>query len=155
MKKSIYALFAVLLTANICLSYRDEDPGVERLRKEGYTDLHLAITRGTANDIENLLSQGADVNAKDNSGTTPLHNAAFFANTEAAQVLTNHGAQVDVQNIDGSTPLHYAAGNPHSKEIVKLLLEKGANKNIRNSRSQTPHDIAQSAGHVEIANLLS
>ena len=49
--------------------------------------------------------------------------------------------------------MHEAArnGNP---EIVKLLLEAGAHKDVKDSETRLPLDLARSQGHREVACIL-
>ena len=42
-----------------------------------------------------LLTQGADVHAKDNDGWTPLHRAAWEDATTTAEVLRRYGARTN------------------------------------------------------------
>ena len=56
-----------------------------------------------------LLTQGAEINAKNDKGRTPLHNAAEDNATETAQLLLTQGAEINAKNDKGLTPLHDAA----------------------------------------------
>lgn len=51
-------------------------------------------------------------------------------------MLVNAGADVNTRNFQGNTPLHYAIGFLH-KGIVDLLIENGANEQIRNNKRLT------------------
>jgi len=61
-------------------------------------------------------------------------------------------ASVDQPNNNGSTPLVIAAGEGHAG-VVKILLEKGADKSLRDKWG-TALEFAQENGHQEIAALL-
>ena len=78
--------------------------------------------------------------------------AAFLKNIEA--VKQNLAAVVDVNatNVGGDTPLNSAAGNGH-KEIVELLISKGADVNAKNAVNKPLH-MAAERGHKEIVELL-
>jgi hypothetical protein len=54
------------------------------------------------------------------------------------------GAKVDGTNEDGNTPLHVAAFLCH-KEIVQLLLDKGASALTKNKRGETAIDVVSGA----------
>ena len=94
--------------------------------------------QSTAEYIRVLISEGADVNARDTDGLTPLMIAAKFSSTpEIVQLLLEKGAEVNARSRSGWTPLMYAASNSNL-EIVQLLLEKGADVNARNNNDWTP-----------------
>lgn len=74
----------------------------------------------------------ADVNARDNEGFTLLHHAVCEGNSDEVKNLLDHGANTEVDGeFSGDTPLYYAASAGNSVEIVKILLEHGANPNVR------------------------
>jgi ankyrin repeat protein len=65
----------------------------------------------------------------------------------------NSGADIHQQDEQGWTPLNWAAGKG-DVEIVKLLLDRGADA-LRVGRDQrTPYKIALAAKHVDVAHLL-
>jgi ankyrin repeat protein len=68
-------------------------------------------------------------------------------------VLLEAGALIDAAYIDGLTPLMWAAGQGHI-ESVRLLVNKGANKGLKDDRGLTALDMAQEAGHAAIVPLL-
>lgn len=73
--------------------------------------LHDAAGRGDVAQVQRLLDQGGDVNAREDQwGVTPLHLAATVA---VAQVLLAHGAAVSPKSHGGLTPLHIAAVHGH------------------------------------------
>ncbi len=55
--------------------------------KFGRTKLHEAVLTGTLDEVKNLISQGAQVRAKDNSGYTPLILARLNGKKEIAEYL--------------------------------------------------------------------
>jgi len=103
--------------------------------KEISPSLFGAFTYVDIDQIQVLIAQGADVNAKNNSGQTLLHLACRTGNKEVAVLLIDKGADVDAETELGWTPLHDAStlGN---HDIVKLLIDKGADVNA--NRAQSP-----------------
>lgn len=60
---------------------------------------------------------------------TGLHVAAYFGINEAVNTLLTHGTSPDFRDSGGRTLLLWAAKN--GQEIVKLLLDAGADVNVQ------------------------
>jgi ankyrin repeat protein len=111
----------------------------------GLTALVFAAREGDMESARALLDGGADVNQATSYGWTPLLTAVNNRNYRLAQMLIERGADVNKANNGGWTPLYLATDNrnieggdyPVQKadiehlEIIRLLLEKGANANAR------------------------
>ena len=83
-----------------------------------------------------------------------IHFAARKGNIEAVKKHLDAG--VDIHVLDkkyGFAPLHYAADGGH-KEIVELLLAKGADVNQRDKIGKTPTAWAMRYGHKEVTAIL-
>ena len=81
---------------------------------------------GSATLLENLITQGADVNARDKGAWTPLHLAAKNGHVEALQILLENGANMHVKDIKhGWTPLHIAIVSKQY-ESAKFLIRAGS-----------------------------
>ncbi|MHC4540014.1 MAG: ankyrin repeat domain-containing protein [Planctomycetota bacterium] len=104
--------------------------------------LHKAAAEGDVEQVESLISKGADVNARNENGWTPLHSAAYYGQKEVAQILITKGANVGATNASGRTPLHLAA-EFGSKHMLELLIAAGANVNARDNRGVTPMHAAE------------
>ena len=90
----------------------------------GETPLMYAAAAGSLDAIKLLIGKGADVNAQSEAGATAL----IWSATDLAKVrlLLEHGANPNAATKRGRTALLVAAMSDHSAEIVKLLIEKGA-----------------------------
>lgn len=88
--------------------------------------------------IENLLSDGIDINTKQPStGATVLMLACSYQDFEdVVRFLIDHGADVNAKSDDGKTPLTWAASN--SIENVRLLIARGADVNHAANDGMTP-----------------
>lgn len=102
-----------------------------------------------------LLEKGMDANHMTWHRVTLLHDMAQEGNIQKAELLTGHGAELDpLEEEYRSTPLGLAARWGHV-EMVKWLLEKGADPNKAGAAWSTPIAWAKKKGQREIARILS
>jgi len=88
--------------------------------------LHHAAANGEIERVKLLISEGTDVNVKNNEGLTPLHYAAREGHKEIVELLLAHGAGVNIGGADyNRTAAEFAMWSNHT-EIVQLLVSKGA-----------------------------
>ena len=121
------------------------DPGTINSRdKQGNTPLHLAVLNKYLPLLDWLKDHGADPNSKGLYGDTPLHLAIISDPTSDGRVIRRlllMGADVNSRTIDGYTPLHIAAISGKAG-FVQFLLDKRANRDLRNKRNLTPAEEA-------------
>jgi|GEM_PF-2769794 len=102
------------------------------------TALHSAVANNNEDEIANLLSQGADVNAKNLLGNTPLHTAISLGLEDVVgQLLSNSKIICDAIDDRERTPLHCAIKKGNLK-IVNLLINSGANVNTQDKYGVYP-----------------
>ncbi len=112
------------------------DPNTVTPDGAGDTLLMLAVRSGAV-DVANLLLSLPNIKV-DKANTvyeTPLMLAVFLKNNKLANELIRRGANVN--NPRHWTPLHYAASSGNH-QMVRILLEKGADVNARTLRGITP-----------------
>jgi ankyrin repeat protein len=112
-----------------------------------------AVNNGNLLEVEKILQQGADVNAKDKDGWSALHIAVNDVLVEIVNTLVRKGADVAAMDGAGATPLHYAASRGNIEEI-KILLSNGADVNAQDSLGWTPLRWAVRNGNMEAIKLL-
>jgi ankyrin repeat protein len=113
----------------------------------GFTPLLYAAREGCAECAKHLAEGGADLNMTDPDGATPLLMSILNANFDVAEYLIRKGANVNKWDWYGQTPLYAAVdlntvphgGRPDrpsldetpSLDIIKMLLDAGANPNAQ------------------------
>eukprot|EP01017_Pseudomicrothorax_dubius_P026895 TRINITY_DN3040_c0_g1_i1.p1 TRINITY_DN3040_c0_g1~~TRINITY_DN3040_c0_g1_i1.p1 ORF type:complete len:238 (-),score=84.03 TRINITY_DN3040_c0_g1_i1:89-754(-) len=111
---------------------------------------------GELEDIKEALSNEADVNFVGAGGNNALHMAGANGHAEVVKFLITkvRPETINSPNEAGNTPLHWAIIN-NKKDIVQILVENGADCNLKNSNGERPIDLALTAEYLEIAELLA
>lgn len=119
----------------------------------GETALMHACIKGHIDVVKQLLALGARIN---HPGWTPLHYVAS-SDTEhsvaIAQLLLDQHAYIDAESPNKSTPLMLAA-QYGSEKMVKLLLDAGADVQLRNELNLTAVDFARRSEREFMVKLL-
>ena len=125
------------------------DPNV-RDPRNGRTLLHVAAMANAPRLIEALVEAGALIEAGDHDSNTALHYSAAANGVAAIGALLEAGADLEARNRFGETPLQFAAyGSPGVPEAISMLLDAGADPNVREytAGARTPlHRAAWGAG---------
>jgi len=123
-------------------------------------DIFEAAAVGMLDRISSLLRGEAGlVHAFSTDGFTPLHLSAYFGHPSTARVLLDHGADFEAESRNGLglRPLHSAAAHRQmgvSLEIVRLLLDRGADPNRSQKGGYTPLHQAAARAHLKMIELL-
>jgi ankyrin repeat protein len=115
--------------------------------------MHWVTVHESTLVADRLLSNGANVNARDEDQRTPLMWATERPNHLVASWLIEHGAEVNAVDERGVTALHYVA-ELGEEDLVRALLNAGADHSVR-AEGHTPRSIAQHCEHVEVVRILS
>ena len=121
---------------------------VNAQRDDLWTPLHLAFRFGELNVARVLFDHQADVNARNDDGQTPLHLLSRWKaeqdeddGSEYVKRLLELGANVNEKDKDNATPLHLASYYKRL-EIVRVLLDSGANTDVENDQGKIPLQMA-------------
>ena len=102
-----------------------------------------------------LFDRGANANAKLRDGETLLHWAVRYTESTVVATLLDHGADINAAEYDhGWTPLHLAARSDQHKEVVALLLERGADTGAIDGFEGTPLHVAAGRGALAAVAML-
>jgi ankyrin repeat protein len=117
---------------------------------QGTIPLHSAAYYENFKVVRKLIEYDADIDAGDNTGWTPLSWASrghFFKDGSVHRLLLERGADVNSRaDDDGCTPLHRASQHG-ALEIVRLLLEHGADAEAVNRDGKTALQVVGTLSH--------
>lgn len=116
--------------------------------------------------IRFLQEHGADVNAQDYDHRTPLSLVMQYEASNLARFLLENGADPELKNKSGKAPLHILLGIQdygwdrryhnagHILVVAQLLLEHGADVNVRDDDHNTPLFLAMRHGASNLVRFL-
>ncbi|XP_067653322.1 protein fem-1 homolog B-like [Haliotis asinina] len=95
------------------------------------TPLMLAAENGHKNVVELLVDKGADVSLKDETGGNVLHIACYGGHLDVVKYLLSlNSIKINRKGWKKMTPIMVAANQGH-KEVVELLVKRGAKLSFR------------------------
>lgn len=131
-------------------SYMDESNFNEKLIE--------SVINEDYEEVEKYLKHGADPNTTDYRGITPLNYAVMSDDSEESidiiRILLEYSAQINFKENTsfGNTALMVAA--LYNYDVVKYLLERGADPFLVNNKGNTAYDNAIQNGNMKIARLI-
>ncbi len=144
-------------------------------RDARYNLFAASAAKGDLSEVERLLEEGVSVNVRVSNGWTALTRASFYGHADIVKLLLASGAEVDIttcggeilcaktvqggdpsvesMNTAGATPLVLAAQKGHL-DIVRLLLDAGAEKDYKTKNGQTALSLAAQNDHYDVVQFL-
>src|SRR6201996_442186 len=137
--------------------YYKKQPVIDLLLKYmGEIRLFEASAAGKFDVVAHLIYNHPDaVDDYAEDGFTPLGLACYFGQAEVARYLVLKGANVNLPSNNGFQvfPIHSAASGNHT-DIVRMLVENGAQVNVTQQAGVTPLHSAAQNGNLEMLIIL-
>ncbi len=92
--------------------------------------------------LEILKAAGLDLKTQQRNGNTWYHLAVEKNSLELLKMATEFGQDINAKNEEGNTALLLAAMTAKDDNILKFLLEQGADKTITTDFDETAYDLA-------------
>lgn len=124
------------INTNVALARQEQKQTEKKLTPKELNDGLLKATKqGDLAKVSKLLSQGADVNFRDETTWAAITIATALNHKDIVASLIKAGANVDILSEESFafTPLKMAVFMGH-KDIVQMLVNAGANVNATNNR---------------------
>jgi len=106
--------------------------------------LHRAAADGDMALAQSLIKEGVPLNLFDDIGYAPLHYAAKYEDHAMVKLLLDAGADINAreEETNSNTAVSVAASDA-SPEMVKLLLQRGADPTITGWMGMDANDVAR------------
>lgn len=123
---SLYILFFLLAArySQKAKSNCGTEQSLTKIETEGVNEcdpLLKACKEGNWTSVQQLLNDGADIDALDKDKCSPLFLACQYGHDNIAQLLLQKGAAINTCNKDGTSPLFIACKNGHETTVDFLL----------------------------------
>ena len=131
-----------------CLFKGCKDLDVNAKHYSEWSSLHIAVYNQRAEVVQCLLDHGAK-QLTDNTKWLPLHLAAQFGPIEIAKLLLDQEGVLNAKNDGDYTPLRVAIFN-EQYDVAQLLLDKGANTDVRDENGEGAIYESIKKGHLDL-----
>lgn len=118
-----------------------EGSSMSLVDKNNNTALLAALKVGIYPDVLEKLIELSDVNVEDKQGKTPL---MMSRDIKSMRLIVPKTVDINTADFVGNTALIYAVKNTSNLEIIKYLVENGADITSKNKYGETPKSISKS-----------
>ena len=140
--------------ANVVQVLIDAGADIEAKDSQGRSPLHCACVSGVLDVVKMLVEAGAGVRITDNEGDTCLTLASYFGHIETVRYLVDlPRVELNHRCSENKTALHCAAQEKHT-DVAQLLIDAGAEIDIKNSDGRFPVHLASLSGALDIVKML-
>ena len=120
-----------------CRKYGDD---IESTNEEGKTLLHVEVESwGDVESVKLLVSNGANVNARDQNGNTPLHLALHCLHRIIYEFSEDMDYEIETQQM-----IQEQIG------VIRCLVSAWANIHVKDNTGYTPLERAKAIGNTEV-----
>ena len=127
---------------------------INRKSSTGNTALMYACCGGFEHIVHNLLCAGANTEIFNENGHTPLMEAASGGHVSCAKLLVHHGAEINCASNEFKESALTLACYKGNYDMVRFLLEAGADREHKTDEMHTALMEASMDGHTDVARLL-
>jgi len=161
-QKGMFDVVELLLNAGAETEVAPYGNLADELNITGWTPLYAAMKSRKFDVVKLLLSREADPNARTKLGSTPFLLASEICDLDIIEACVNAGADLDFApsgpdadnlNITGQTALFMATLKDRI-DVVKFLIDKGAQVNVQNRYGVSPLLLCAESGNFELVQAL-
>ena len=146
------------IAKNLITKIINEEGNINATNASKATVLSISINNNHTKIALFLIKNGANVNIKEKEeygSRTVIFSAISYNNESVVEALIKHGADTNVRETESEmTPLNWATHLGKRYNIVKMLVESGADVNSQDAGYATPFMNAMLHGDTNIARFL-
>lgn len=139
-----WTIFDYFLSLNANLNRQDS---------EGITPFLIAVSHNSVEIINSLSQKDVNKEIKNGKGENALHLAVKRNDFEVVRVVFSLELDINAKTSDGLTALHIAAMKSKDDQLLRLLLEAGADKNSMTGFEESAFDLANENEALKSANI--